>query len=112
MFAGLILVTCGAAGMTLFEPGARRFAFPRSGEVRDVTGAGDTVTATVALTLAAGARLEQAARLASARPGSWSARPAPPSSRPWSWPGRSGPTGLEASDMFVTKSAPNGQQAS
>ena len=71
MFAGrAILVTCGAAGMTLFEPGRAALCLPAEArEVRDVTGAGDTVTATVALTLAAGARLEQAARLASCAAG-------------------------------------------
>ena len=36
----------------------------QSCEVYDVTGAGDTVTATLAVALAAGASLEQAARLA------------------------------------------------
>ena len=38
-------------------------------EVRDVTGAGDTVTATLAVALAAGASLEQATRLASCAAG-------------------------------------------
>jgi D-beta-D-heptose 7-phosphate kinase/D-beta-D-heptose 1-phosphate adenosyltransferase len=60
-----VLLTRGADGMTLFEPGAEAVHVPaRRCEVYDVTGAGDTVAAALALALAAGAGLVQAARLA------------------------------------------------
>jgi D-beta-D-heptose 7-phosphate kinase/D-beta-D-heptose 1-phosphate adenosyltransferase len=60
-----ILVTEGAAGMTLFEAGEVRervAAAPR--QVYDVTGAGDTVLATMALAVAAGAGYREAMQLA------------------------------------------------
>ncbi len=60
-----ILVTEGAAGMTLFEGGEVHehiAATPR--QVYDVTGAGDTVLATMALAVAAGAEYGDAMRLA------------------------------------------------
>jgi D-beta-D-heptose 7-phosphate kinase/D-beta-D-heptose 1-phosphate adenosyltransferase len=62
-----VLVTRGARGMTL----AARDAAPvhirtAAREVFDVSGAGDTVVATLALALAAGSALELAARLANA----------------------------------------------
>lgn len=60
-----LLITRGGDGMTLVEPdGAVREipSFPRP--VYDVTGAGDTVIAVMALALAAGASLADAARLA------------------------------------------------
>jgi D-beta-D-heptose 7-phosphate kinase/D-beta-D-heptose 1-phosphate adenosyltransferase len=62
---GALLVTEGSEGMTLFEPGCAPLIL-QSGTrtVYDVTGAGDTVLATIAVALAAGATLEQAARLA------------------------------------------------
>jgi D-beta-D-heptose 7-phosphate kinase/D-beta-D-heptose 1-phosphate adenosyltransferase len=61
-----ILVTRSADGMTLFRSGEQPFHVPAlAKEVYDVTGAGDTVVATVALALAAGARLEPAIELAS-----------------------------------------------
>ena len=52
--------------MALFQPGERTIHIPIFGsdEIADVTGAGDTVMATVTLALAAGATFEQAARLA------------------------------------------------
>ena len=61
-----VLVTRGSRGMALFEPDRPTVHIPISGsdEIADVTGAGDTVVATVALALAAGATFEQAARLA------------------------------------------------
>ncbi len=60
-----LLVTRGEHGMTLLRPGAREFHLPAQGrEVFDVTGAGDTVVATLAATLAAGGSLEQATALA------------------------------------------------
>ena len=65
-----VLITRGAGGMTLFERGlAPLHLAAEAREVRDVTGAGDTVTATLAVALAAGASLEQATRLASCAAG-------------------------------------------
>jgi len=65
---GHLLITRGAEGMSLYpaeaEEGIHIPAEARA--VYDVTGAGDTVAATVALALAAGWDLEAAARLASA----------------------------------------------
>jgi D-glycero-beta-D-manno-heptose-7-phosphate kinase len=59
------LVTRGEQGMSLFEAGSRPLHIPTSArEVFDVTGAGDTVIATAALALCAGARMHEAARLA------------------------------------------------
>lgn len=64
------LVTRGAAGMTLSQRGAAHVHLPASAlEVFDVSGAGDTVAATLALSLAAGADLPAAARLANAAAG-------------------------------------------
>jgi D-glycero-beta-D-manno-heptose-7-phosphate kinase len=59
-----LLVTLGADGMALFQEGGvtREPARPR--EVFDVTGAGDTVIATLAVMLAAGAGLHEAMRVA------------------------------------------------
>jgi rfaE bifunctional protein kinase chain/domain len=61
-----VLITRGGRGMALFVPGAETLHIPIFGsdEIADVTGAGDTVTATMALALAAGATFEAAARLA------------------------------------------------
>src|SRR5262249_52329938 len=61
-----VLITRGSRGMALFQPGEKTVHIPISGsdEIADVTGAGDTVIATVTLALAAGATFEQAARLA------------------------------------------------
>lgn len=62
---GAVLITRGEAGMSLFVPGAQPVHVPTAArEVFDVTGAGDTVIATLGLAVAAGARLEEAARLA------------------------------------------------
>jgi D-beta-D-heptose 7-phosphate kinase/D-beta-D-heptose 1-phosphate adenosyltransferase len=62
---GAVLITQGEAGMTLFcrdrEP-VHLHAMARN--VYDVTGAGDTVIATLAASIGAGADLESAARLA------------------------------------------------
>jgi D-beta-D-heptose 7-phosphate kinase/D-beta-D-heptose 1-phosphate adenosyltransferase len=59
------LVTRGEHGMCLFERGRRPVHIPTAArEVFDVTGAGDTVIATLALSLCAGASLAQAAMLA------------------------------------------------
>jgi rfaE bifunctional protein kinase chain/domain len=61
-----VLVTRGSRGMALFEPKQPTIHIPIFGsdEVADVTGAGDTVIATVGLALAAGASFYEAARLA------------------------------------------------
>ncbi|MGE0445012.1 MAG: bifunctional heptose 7-phosphate kinase/heptose 1-phosphate adenyltransferase [Vicinamibacterales bacterium] len=61
-----VLVTRGSRGMALFVPDAPTVHIPIFGsdEIADVTGAGDTVMATIALALAAGATFEAAARLA------------------------------------------------
>src|SRR5688500_11147364 len=61
-----VLITRGGRGMALFVPGAATVQIPihGSGEIADVTGAGDTVMATMTLALAAGATFEAAARLA------------------------------------------------
>ena len=61
-----VLVTRGSQGMALFEPDLRTVHIPISGsdQIADVTGAGDTVIATMALALAAGGTFEEAARLA------------------------------------------------
>jgi D-beta-D-heptose 7-phosphate kinase/D-beta-D-heptose 1-phosphate adenosyltransferase len=62
---GAVLVTRGEEGMTLFEGGAPPVQVPTAArEVFDVTGAGDTVIATLGLALCAGASLADAARLA------------------------------------------------
>jgi D-beta-D-heptose 7-phosphate kinase/D-beta-D-heptose 1-phosphate adenosyltransferase len=60
-----VLVTRGEQGMTLVEDGADPVHLPAEArEVFDVTGAGDTVVAILALATAAGAPLVEAARLA------------------------------------------------
>ncbi len=61
-----VLVTRGSRGMALFEPGTPTVHLPIHGsdEIADVTGAGDTVMATLTLALAAGASMADAARLA------------------------------------------------
>ncbi len=66
-----VLVTRGAKGMILFRKGTPPFAVAPfgSGEVADVTGAGDTVIATYTLALLAGAVPEQAAVIANTAAG-------------------------------------------
>lgn len=60
-----LLITRGEHGMTLFE-GDQPLSVPAlASQVFDVSGAGDTVLATLGLTLAAGGRPEEAIRLAS-----------------------------------------------
>ena len=60
-----LLVTRGGEGMSLFEPGRREVHLPVPvNEVADVTGAGDTVVATLALALGAGFELRDAAAMA------------------------------------------------
>ncbi len=64
--SGGVIVTRGSRGMAVFVPDRPTEHIPIFGsdEVADVTGAGDTVVATLALALAAGASLYEAARLA------------------------------------------------
>jgi D-glycero-beta-D-manno-heptose-7-phosphate kinase len=59
-----VLITRGEHGMWLLGPSVETELPAEAREVADVTGAGDTVIATMALALAAGAPLEDAARLA------------------------------------------------
>ena len=61
-----VLVTRGSRGMALFERGTPTVHIPISGsdQIADVTGAGDTVIATMTLALASGATFLEAARLA------------------------------------------------
>jgi D-glycero-beta-D-manno-heptose-7-phosphate kinase len=60
-----VLVTEGPKGMTLFELGKKEVYIPtKSTEVYDVSGAGDTVTATIALCIASGMELKDAAVVA------------------------------------------------
>jgi len=61
-----VLITRGSRGMALFEPNAPTVHIPIFGsdQIADVTGAGDTVMATMTLALSAGASFEEAARLA------------------------------------------------
>ena len=62
----ILLVTRGRHGMTLFERGQKPLHLPVHGsdEAVDVTGAGDTVSATFSLALGAGGSAFEAARLA------------------------------------------------
>ncbi len=63
--ADAVLVTRGQDGMSLFRQNGSMGYFPTAAkEVFDVTGAGDTVVATCALTLASGGTFEDAATLA------------------------------------------------
>ena len=66
MGCGCLLVTRGSRGMALFADSAAPIAIPVHGtdQVADVTGAGDTVLATFALALSAGAAPLEAALLA------------------------------------------------
>ena len=60
-----VLITRGEEGMTLFTDGGDVIHIPTvAREVYDVTGAGDTVIATLAVALAAGAKPAEAAMLA------------------------------------------------
>jgi len=59
-----VLITRGEQGMWLSEEGAEGSIPAVAREVSDVTGAGDTVVATLALALAAGATMAEAAALA------------------------------------------------
>jgi D-glycero-beta-D-manno-heptose-7-phosphate kinase len=64
--AKAVLVTRGSRGMALFEPARATVHIPIVGsdQIADVTGAGDTVIATLTLALSAGATFLEAAHLA------------------------------------------------
>lgn len=65
-----LLITLGEDGMQLFERGRKPAHFPAAArKVYDVTGAGDTVIATLATALGAGASLAEAAQIANAAAG-------------------------------------------
>jgi rfaE bifunctional protein kinase chain/domain len=61
-----VVITRGSRGMAVFEPGKKTVHIPIFGsdQIADVTGAGDTVMATLTLALATGTSVEEAARLA------------------------------------------------
>jgi len=61
---GALLVTRSEEGMTLYGAGGRLHVSAQAREVYDVSGAGDTVIATVGVMLASGAHLEEAVRIA------------------------------------------------
>lgn len=70
---GSVVVTRGAQGMTVFDPaesdGAIAHVHTSAVEVFDVSGAGDTVVAVMALALASGASVQSAARIGNAAAG-------------------------------------------
>jgi rfaE bifunctional protein kinase chain/domain len=59
-----LLITRGGEGMTLYQRGERLHVAAQAREVSDVSGAGDTVIATLGVMLASGAGSEQAVRVA------------------------------------------------
>lgn len=61
-----IVITCGGDGMALFEHGKEPRLFPVANprRVYDVSGAGDTVLAAIAVSMAAGMDVDQAIKLA------------------------------------------------
>lgn len=68
--ADTLLITLGERGMALFEPNRRVTRIPTvAKQVFDVTGAGDTVVAAVAMTLSAGGTMLQAAYAANVAAG-------------------------------------------
>lgn len=67
---GSVLITRGEKGMAVFQEGKDTFHLPtQAKEVYDVSGAGDTVVATLAIALASGASIETAAYMANAAAG-------------------------------------------
>jgi rfaE bifunctional protein kinase chain/domain len=66
-----VLITRGNQGMMLFEAGGEISSMPVVGgeQIVDVTGAGDTVTATAGLAVVAGSSLREAAELANVAAG-------------------------------------------
>ena len=64
-YTDCLLITRSEAGITIFEGLQKRSDFPvRSKEVKDVTGAGDTVLAVICLGVANGLDIQQSAELA------------------------------------------------
>jgi rfaE bifunctional protein kinase chain/domain len=61
---GALLVTRSEEGMTLYRPDGRLHVAAQAREVYDVSGAGDTVIATLGVMLARGETIEQAVQLA------------------------------------------------
>ena len=60
-----VMITLGEEGLMLFEPGKKGIHVPtRAVKVHDVSGAGDTVIASMAVAMTAGASLYEAATLA------------------------------------------------
>jgi D-beta-D-heptose 7-phosphate kinase/D-beta-D-heptose 1-phosphate adenosyltransferase len=69
-FTEKLLITRSEAGISVFEKDGTRTDFPvRSKEVKDVTGAGDTVLSMICLGLANGLDIHQAAQLANVAAG-------------------------------------------
>jgi len=65
-----LIIKRGEEGMSVFERGEKPVHIPTiAREVFDVTGAGDTVTATASLALVAGATIQEAAAMANAAAG-------------------------------------------
>jgi rfaE bifunctional protein kinase chain/domain len=64
-----LLVTLGEDGMKLYQAGGVRHEKARAREVFDVSGAGDTVIATLGVMLAAGMPLEEAVRVSNVAAG-------------------------------------------
>jgi D-beta-D-heptose 7-phosphate kinase/D-beta-D-heptose 1-phosphate adenosyltransferase len=65
-----LIIKRGEQGMSIFEKGKKPIHIPTiAREVFDVTGAGDTVIATAALGLLAGATIQEAAAMANAAAG-------------------------------------------
>ena len=67
----VLVITRGEEGMALFEPNQDPYLVPTvAQEVYDVTGAGDTVIGAMALSMAAGAGVKEAADWQTMRQGS------------------------------------------
>jgi rfaE bifunctional protein kinase chain/domain len=64
-----LLVTRGAEGMTLYEAGRRRHEKALEHEVSDVSGAGDTVIATLGVMLGVGMPLDEAVKVSNVAAG-------------------------------------------
>lgn len=69
LVGGNVLVTRGSQGMSLFEPGKHTHIPALARSVFDVTGAGDTVVGVLAISLAAGKNIGDAAALANVAAG-------------------------------------------
>ena len=80
-----LTVTMSEKGILLVFPHASFHSQARAREVFDVSGAGDTVIATMAVCLASGLDAESAVNLANVAAGSWWARLVPRRSRETSW---------------------------